>query len=252
MDFGLKDRRVLIVGGSSGIGLAIAEGFREQGSHVTISSHIADVFEAQRQLNENGRARRVEALQFDVSDRNAVIEAFQRVGHLDVLINNVGVFLDTPSTDRSEETSSIFVKQIMINLVGPYWCAIEAIPHMSDGGRIIFTASIAGKVGSPGHSSYVASKHGILGLVKCMAMDLGPLGISVNAVCPGSTATEMNLRALSSERQKKAIASMSLRPDLLDPSHHVGTYLYLASDAASEVTGQTITVDRGQTISGAS
>ncbi len=157
------------------------------------------------------------------------------------------MFWDTPSDDRSAKNYDTFVKQLMINVVGTWWCTMAAVPHMGDGGRVIFTASISGRLGSPNHSGYAASKHAILGMVKSMAKDLGPLGISVNAVCPGSSATDTNLKSLPLERQQLAARNMALHPGLLDPSDHVGSYLFLASAAAAHITGQTITVDRGQT-----
>jgi 3-hydroxybutyrate dehydrogenase len=246
MDFGLKDRRVLIIGGNRGIGLEIAKGFRDQGAAVTITSEHASVFEAQAQLNAGG-GRSVEAVQFDITDREAVTAAFAKLGPIDVLINNSGVFWDTPSDDRSAKNYDVFVKQLMINVVGTWWCTLEAVPHMSDGGRVIFTSSISGRLGSPRHAGYAATKHGILGMVKSLAKDLGPLGISVNAVCPGSSATDTNLKSLPLERQQLAVRNMALHPGLLDPSDHVGSYLFLASAAAASITGQTITVDRGQT-----
>lgn len=246
MDLGLKNRKVVIVGGNRGIGLEIAKGFQKQGADVTITSEDVSVFEAQAKLNRDGGPE-IQALRFDVADRAEVTAAFAKLGRIDVLINNSGVFWDTPSSDRSAKNYDTFVKQMMINVVGTWWCTMEAVPHMVDGGRVIFTASISGKLGSPNHAGYAATKHGVLGVVKSMAKDLGPLGISVNAVCPGSSATEINLRSLPLERQKLAVSNMALHPALLDPSDHVGSYLFLASEAASSITGQTITVDRGQT-----
>lgn len=246
MDFGLNGRNVVIVGGNRGIGLEIAKGFLGQGAAVTITSEHESVFAALDQLKAVPGAK-AEALQFDITSREAVTDAFAKLGPIDVLINNSGVFWDTPSDDRSERNYDVFVRQTMINVVGNWWCTMEAVPHMSDGGRIIFTASISGKRGSPRHAGYAATKHGVLGMVKCLAMDLGPLGISVNAVCPGSSATETNLVSLPEDRQRAAVANMALHPGLLDPGDHVGSYLFLASDAAAHITGQTITVDRGQT-----
>ncbi len=81
-------------------------------------------------------------------------------GRSTFLINNVGVFLETDTKDRSEAAADRFLQQLMINVAGGYWCSQEAVPHMNDGGRIIFTASISGKVGSRHHSGYAASKHG--------------------------------------------------------------------------------------------
>ncbi|MDO8771155.1 MAG: SDR family oxidoreductase [Burkholderiaceae bacterium] len=246
MDFDLNNRHVVIVGGNRGIGLEIAKGFLAQGATVTITSEDQSVFDAQASLNK-GSAKKVEALQFDITNRDEVNAAFDTLGHIDVLVNNSGVFWDTPSDDRSAKNYDTFVKQLMINVVGTWWCAMAAVPHMADGGRIIFTASISGRLGSPKHAGYAASKHAVLGMVKSMAKDLGPLGISVNAVCPGSSATDTNLKSLPLERQELAARNMALHPGLLDPSDHVGSYLFLASPAAAHITGQTITVDRGQT-----
>ncbi len=246
MDFGLKDRHVVIVGGNRGIGLEIAKGFQAQGSRVTVTSEHPSVFEAQATLNAL-KGPKAEALQFDLTDREQVTAAFAKLGTIDVLINNSGVFWDTPSSNRSAKNYDVFAKQLMINVVGTWWCAMEAVPHMKDGGRIIFTASISGRLGSPNHAGYAASKHGVLGMVKSLAKDLGPLGISVNAVCPGSSATETNLHSLPPARQELAVRNMVLHPGLLDPADHVGSYLFLASEAAAHITGQTITVDRGQT-----
>ena len=246
MDFGLRDRQILIIGGNRGIGLEIAKGFRDQGAVVTITSEDASVYEAQKQLNVGGSPT-VQALQFDITDREMVTAAFSKLGRIDVLINNSGVFWNTPSDDRSAKNYNVFVTQLMINVVGTWWCTMEAVPHMAEGSRVIFTSSISGKLGSPRHSGYAATKHGVLGIVKSMAKDLGPLGISVNAVCPGSSATDTNLRSLPTERQELAARNMALRPGLLDPHDHVGAYLFLASEAAANITGQTITVDRGQT-----
>jgi len=246
MDFDLHNRHVVIVGGNRGIGLEIARGFQAQGATVTITSEDPSVFEAQASLNHGG-AKQVEALQFDITNREDVDAAFNTLGPIDVLVNNSGVFWDTPSDDRSAKNYDTFVKQMMINVVGTWWCAMAAVPHMADGGRIIFTASISGRFGSPKHSGYAASKHAVLGMVKSLAKDLGPLGISVNAVCPGSSSTDTNLKSLPLERQQLAARNMALHPGLLDAADHVGSYLFLASAAAAHITGQTITVDRGQT-----
>lgn len=246
MEFGLAGRQVLVVGGNRGIGLEVAKGFQGQGAHVTITSEHDSVFDARGELN--GRSGpKVEALQFDISRPEDVSAAFAGLGRIDVLVNNSGVFWETPTADRSAKNYGVFVKQLMINVAGTWWCAMEAAPHMPEGGRIIFTASISGRLGSPNHAGYAAAKHAVLGVVRSMAKDLGPRGISVNAVCPGSSATETNLHSLPLDRQKLAAANMALRPGLLDPSDHVGSYLFLASAAAANITGQTITVDRGQT-----
>ncbi len=251
LDYGLTGKKVMVVGGSRGIGFEVAKGFIAQGGLVTITSQLPDVYAARDELAKTTSSP-VEALQFDISDRAQVIEAFAPVGPIDVLVNNVGVFLETPTTDRSEAAADLFMKQLMVNLAGGYWCSQEAVPHMREGGRIIFTASISGKIGSPQHSGYAASKHGLLGMIKSMAIDLGPLGISVNAVCPGSSATEINLQALGAlgpDVLARISRTFALHAgNLIEPAQHVGTYLFLASGGASEITGQAIVIDRGQTL----
>jgi len=254
MDFNLRGKRVVVIGAHRGIGLEIAKGFQDQGARVIITSEQPGIFATKDVLNARTSDHEVpvEAMQFDISDREQVESAFSEIGGLDVLVQNAGLFLSTPSTDGSAENAARFTRQVDVNINGSRHCAVAAATHMGPGSRIIFTASIWGKVGGPGYSGYVASKHGILGLVKVLAMDLGRQGITVNAVNPGSTATEMNLNELTDELQAALSSQMWIRPGLIEPEHMVGSYLFLASDAASEITGQSISVDRGQTIAGAS
>ena len=249
MDFALKDRNVVIVGGSTGIGYEVARQFANQEANVIVTSHTGRVFDAEKSLSAECR-RPVKGLEFDVGDRAQVKAAFADLDGIDTLINNAATVNLTRADDRSDATAESFERQIQVNLTGLYWCAQEAVPKMTDGGRIIFTSSTWGKVGAPGYAAYNASKHGMIGLVKTMALDLGSLGISVNAVCPGSVATEMNVNELSDEMKARATGQMCLRPGLIEIEHLAGIYLFLASDAASEMTGQAICIDRGQTIAG--
>lgn len=250
MDFGLSERRVVIVGAHRGIGFALAKAFQDQGTKLVIASESPEIFQARDRLEESSNSASVEAFQFDVTDRQKVLEAFEQIGRHDVLVANAGIFTSTASTDTSDENAAKFARHLDINVVGLNNCAVAAIPHLNDNARIIFTASIWGKVGAADYTGYAASKHGVIGLMKSLAMDLGPLGITVNAVNPGSIGTEANITELSDEKKRSLTGQMCLRPGLIEPEKLVGTYLFLASDAASEITGQSISVDRGQTISG--
>ena len=249
-DFGLGAKKVVIIGSSTGIGLAVAKQFAEHGADVTITSHLDDVFEGQNEI-ERDTGRKVTALKFDIAERDQVHEAFEQIGGLDVLINNAAVFGPTPADDLGDEMADWFRRHFDVNVLGTYWCAQEAAARMKPGGRIIFTASIWGKVAAKGNfAAYIASKHAVLGLVRSLACDLGEREITVNAVCPGSIGTEVNLAMLSGEQVELLSSQMVLRPGFIAPSELAGTYMFLASDAASEITGQEISVDRGQAIGG--
>ncbi|AQH01457.1 hypothetical protein A9R05_21775 [Burkholderia sp. KK1] len=252
MDYGLTGRRVAVIGANRGIGFDVAKAFLEQKTKLYIASENPDVMQARDRLNELADdGCEVQAVQFDIADRSQVFAAFETIGELDVLVVNSGLFSKTLPDDLSDACFDRFIKQINVNIVGHWNCVQAAVPRMKDGARIILTASIWGLVGGQEYAAYTASKHGVLGLMKSLAMDLGPRGISVNAVNPGSIGTEMNLKELSQERQAALASQMWLRPALIPPSKLVGAYLFLASDHASEITGQSISVDRGQTIAGA-
>lgn len=249
-NYGLSGKKVIFIGASSGIGLAVATELSRQGVDLTITSHLDDVFDAREKI-QNETGGKVNALKFDISRREEVISAFANIGDIDVLINNAGIGILTPPDDRSDQTAENFVRHFQVNVFGLYWCAQEAIARMKPGGRIIFTASIWARLAMKGNFlAYIASKHAVLGMVRSLACDLGEKGITVNAVCPGSMATEMNMNGLTTEDQAALMAQMVIRPGLIDPKHLAGAYMFLASDGASEITGQEISVDRGQSIGG--
>ncbi|HEX7855944.1 MAG TPA: SDR family oxidoreductase [Sphingobium sp.] len=249
-DYGLSGKKIVFVGASSGIGLAVATEFARQGVELTITSHLDDVFEARDKIQQETGAK-VTALKFDISRREEVIAAFTDIGDIDVLVNNAGIGIPTPPGDRSDKNAENFVRHFEVNVFGLYWCAQEAIARMKPGGKIIFTASIWARLAMKGNFlAYISSKHAVLGMVRSLACDLGEKGITVNAVCPGSMATEMNMNGLTADDQAALMAQMVIRPGLIDPKHLAGAYMFLASDGASEITGQEISVDRGQSIGG--
>ncbi len=180
----------------------------------------------------------------DISDRAAVHDLAEEVGQTDVLINNAALTVATPVADESEATAHLFTRTLEINLTGLYWTAQSLSQRMSDGGRIIFTSSFWGKTAGAGYSAYVASKHGLIGIVRTLAMELGTRGISVNAICPHSILTEKSLEA-EPDVIDRATSDMVLHRGLIPPEDIAGIYLFLASPAGSEITGQAISVDRG-------
>jgi NAD(P)-dependent dehydrogenase (short-subunit alcohol dehydrogenase family) len=249
-DFGLGGTKVVIIGSSTGIGLEVAKHFAEQDVDLVVTSHLDDVFDAKAEI-EQETGRTVTAMKFDIAERDQVREAFEEIGELDVLINNAGIAIQTPPDDLSDETADTFRRHFDVNVLGTYWCAQEAAARMKPGGRIIFTASIWGRVAVKGDfAAYTATKHAVLGLVRSLACDLGEKGITVNAVCPGSMGTELLLRTFTDEQVDFVSRQMVVRPGLIPPAHLAGTYMFLSSEASSEITGQEISVDRGQTIGG--
>ena len=233
--FDLSGKRAVVTGGSSGIGLAVARRFLDAGAAVA----VADV-NATEELDGSG-AFFVEA---DVSDPSSVEHAFAaaagRMDGLDIVVNNAGI---APETGPTQATLIDAARRtIEVNLNGVMWGLRHAPAFMRDGGSIINTASAAATVGFPTYGPYAASKAGVEGLTRAAAVDLGPLGIRVNAVCPGTVLTAMQ-SAEDLEANFTRLASLLGRTGETDDV--VGVYHFLASDESRWLTGQAIYVDGG-------
>jgi len=241
-------KTVLITGASRGIGLGIAEGFAAAGAQLHLLADHEQVFDVAARL---GAA----AYLADTTDAAAVAASLARMPALDVLINNAGLERLTPLDDASPETAAIFSRILNVNVTGTYLVTRAALPKMGEGGRIISTSSVWGRVGEPLFGAYVASKHAVIGLTKSWAKELGPRGINVNAVAPGWVRTESALRSLTSMAARggveedvlleRILAGQAL-PGLMEPRDMAGVYMFLASPYAANVTGQTIGADRGE------
>jgi len=217
--------------------------FAFAGAKVTIVAEVPAVHDVARQLAAVC-GQPFDSIVCDISDRGAVRDLAERVGQIDVLINNAALTVETPVTDDSEATAHLFTRTLEINLTGLYWAAQLLSRRMTDGGRIIFTSSFWGKTAGAGYSAYVASKHGMIGIVRTLAIELGARGISVNAICPHSIGTEKSLKA-GPDVIQRATSNMVLHRGLIPPEDIAGIYVFLASPAGSEITGQAISVDRG-------
>ena len=191
----------------------------------------------------------------DIADKSQVAKAFQKVSHIDVLINNAGLELMTPITDESDDVSGAFRRIIEINVIGIALVTSHALTMMVKGFAIINTASIWGRVSEARFGAYVASKHAIIGLTKTWAKELGSRGIRVNAICPGWVRTEASMRSLARMAKEEnlpenillgRIVGAQALPGLMEPADMAGPYLFLASDLAANITGQTLGVDRGE------
>ena len=248
--FRLDGKVAWVTGGTKGLGEAMAHALASVGAGVVVSSRHADEAEAvARKLADahgvgaiGGRADVTDAAQVAALVERAVAE----LGGIDILVNNAGVNVRQPTV---ELPLAEWQRVIDINLTGPFICSKAVAPGMiaKGWGRIIHISSILGQVGLAGRPAYTASKGGLVLLTKTQALELATAGVTVNAICPGPFATEMNLPLLNDPQKYKAfVAKVPIgRWGLLNELD--GAVIFLASPAASYVTGTTLTVDGGWT-----
>jgi 3-oxoacyl-[acyl-carrier protein] reductase len=247
----LKDKVAVITGGAAGIGKATALRFAEEGALVV----ICDVNEVTGQdtLAQLGPQARFEKV--NVTDRQAV-QAFidsvvEQYGRIDILVNNAGVLRDglfvrvKDGQLVKQMAESDFDLVVSVNLKGVFNCAQAAAPHMirQGGGVILNATSVVGLDGNFGQTNYVATKAGVIGMTKVWARELGRSGVRVNAVAPGFTATEMV--AAMPENILDGMKARTPLARLGEPRDIANAYLFLASDDASFITGETLRVDGG-------
>lgn len=249
----IKDKVALITGGGAGIGFACAELFCEEGAKVVIAELDRDAGHA---AAEGLRARGFDCtfVQTDVSDgdavKAAVDTAVQTYGKLDILYNNAGG--SSLQDGRVTETAfEEFWKKMKTDLFGVWAGCHYALPHMikGGGGAVINATSVLAIMGTEGRDAYTAAKGGIISLTRSMAVEYARHNIRVNAVAPGVTTTERVRKRLE---QSNPGASKTAQRSLLgtiEPREIGYTVLFLASDEAKKITGQTIVVDSGLTIS---
>ncbi|MEM9147379.1 MAG: SDR family oxidoreductase [Pseudomonadota bacterium] len=254
MQFDFSGKRVLITGGNKGLGLGVAEGYLAAGAAVTLVGLEDDVPATAAALAERFGTP-VDGISCDIADLAAVQAMAARTRPVDVLINNAGLELITPIADPDPTVDAVFRRITEINVIGTFSVTRALLPKLSDGGRIVNTASMWGKTAVAEFSAYCASKHAVIGLTRALAQELAPRGIAVNAVCPGWVRTEASMRSLGamSARTGRAEADLLAEitgaqafPGLMEPADMAAMYLFLGSDAAANITGQAFTVDRGE------
>jgi NAD(P)-dependent dehydrogenase (short-subunit alcohol dehydrogenase family) len=257
----LEGRVAVITGGGTGIGRAIAERFYREGAKVAIASRNAKTLQTVAMAVNKGD-HRIVPFRCDVTNRDEVevlfgnvIEVWDRV---DILVNNAGLSGLTPAIPAPEgdDAEARFRQILDVNVTGTYFCVREAVPHMpEDGrGRILNLSSVLGKFGVAGYGAYCASKHGVIGLTKALALELAPKKITVNALCPGWVETDMAAAGVAAGARAESITPEEFKRRaeervplgrFLRPDEIAGLAAFVASDAAAGMTGQAINLDGG-------
>jgi len=251
LTYDFSGKVAFVTGGSAGMGAATVRAFAEAGAAVAIvdvDGAAAERFAAQL----NGEGLQGLGIACDVSDEGQVKEAVARTvaafGSLDMAFNNAGIML--PPVDSADEAAEAFDKIVAVNLRG-VWASMkhELVQMRAQGsGAIVNCSSQGGLVGGSGRATYHATKHGVLGQTKSIALQYGPHGVRVNAVCPGTIATPMVERMTAAgELDLEASAAGVPLGRLGRPEEVAAAVLWLCSDAASYVTGVALPVDAGYT-----
>jgi 3-oxoacyl-(acyl-carrier-protein) reductase len=240
----LKDKVAIITGAGSGIGEATALRFVKEGAKVVINDvNLEGANSVLEKIKEMGGKAIV--LKADISKKEGVEGMMQKVvehfGKLDILVNNAGINRDAFTKKMTEEDWDLVIR---INLKGTFLCCQAAINTMGKQGfgRIINTSSI-GSLGNPGQANYSASKSGVIGLTKTLALECARYGITVNCVAPGATKTPMTVKM--PENIFQMITEKIPLKRWAEPDEIANMHVFLASDEASYITGQVIFVDGG-------
>jgi 2-keto-3-deoxy-L-fuconate dehydrogenase len=247
MIFELKGKRALVTGAGSGIGAAIAETFAEAGSHVFVTDvQIATATETAGRITAAGGA--ATAIALDVRDEQACADVAQTTGPIDVLVNNAGIgHVGTALTTTGADLDRLYAVNVrgMLNVTKAY------LPEMiaRRAGAIVNMASVAGLVGIQDRLAYSTTKFAVVGLTKCMALDHATAGVRINCICPGRVETPWVAARVREypdpEKAYKEMAATQAMGRMGTPKEIAAAALYLASDAASFVTGSALAIDGG-------
>ncbi|MFC5653711.1 SDR family NAD(P)-dependent oxidoreductase [Paenibacillus solisilvae] len=248
--FKLDGRVALITGGTGGLGLVMAQALAEAGATVVITSRIKE--KAVDAAEKLASAAGTETLGLAADVTNAedveamVSSAVDAFGRIDILINNAGINIRKP-IEEYDEASWDLVQNT--NLKAPFLCsrAVARLMKEQKYGRIINISSMLGTVGLAERSAYCSSKGGVIQLTKVLALEFAPFNVTVNALCPGPIATELNTVVMNNPEANRVFIDNIAMGRWGQPSEIAGAILFLASDASSFMTGSNLTVDGGWT-----
>jgi NAD(P)-dependent dehydrogenase (short-subunit alcohol dehydrogenase family) len=252
----LKGKHALVTGGARGIGLAIAKGLLAQGVRLTIAGRDKDKLEeAVRQFHRGGEAG---YSILDVTNSESVASAFKtaekKFGPIGILVNNAG---QAGSAPFLKTNADLWRRMMSVNLDGTFLCSQAVLPGMleSGWGRIVNVASTAGLTGYRYVSAYCASKHGVIGLTRALALEVATKGVTVNAVCPGYTETDMVKDALekivaktgrSADEVRAELVSKNPQKRFVKPEEAANAVAWLCLPGSEAINGQAIAVAGGE------
>ncbi len=248
----LSDLHVVITGGGRGIGAAIADSINDLGAKITLMGRTIETLQTKSKALSQAQGITVDVVNAE-SVKKAFAAARDRFGPVDVLINNAGTAYSAPLHHTTDENWQYMLD---VNLSGVFYCCREVVADMrkNNRGRIVNIASIAGLVGAPYISAYCAAKHGVIGLTRALAMELARKAITVNAICPGYTNTELlegaieNIIAktsLSRDEAEEQLKSVSPQHRFVEPEEVAACVVWLCLPGSESVTGQAIPISGG-------
>jgi len=255
----LAGRRALVTGGGRGIGRAVALDLARAGASVAVGARTRAEVEAVA-AEIAGAGGRAVALTVDVADPASVGAAFaaarEALSGIDILVTGAGI---APTAPLARTPDALWRQVLETNLSGTFYCLREALPAMTKQGwgRVVHVASIAGKTGQRYIGAYAASKHGVIGLTRCAALEVATSGVTVNAVCPGYVDTPMLAAGVAAIVEKTGVSAAEARQILAETSPQKRLYtaeevaalvLFLCGDEAGGINGQALNVDGGSVL----
>ena len=252
----LTNKHAVVTGGGRGIGAAIAEALSREGARLTLMGRTGETLRAQ--VAKLGGAEKAAAVEVDVTDaesvRRAFAEAERAFGAVSILVNNAG---QASSAPLSKTDMALWQRMLAVNMTGTFLCSQAALPGMrkQEFGRIVNVASTAGLTGYAYVSAYCASKHGVVGFTRALAIELARTNVTVNAVCPGYTDTDLvaatvaNISAQtkrSREEAREELAKKSPQGRIFLAKEVADAVLWLCRRGSGAVTGQSLSLSGGE------
>lgn len=246
----LKDKVALITGAGRGIGRQIALRYAQEGADLYLCATRMETLEETRKLAAD-TGRRIELHPVDVTERDAVEamvkDALEKFGKIDILVNNAGIHRVSAFVDYSFED---FDRVMKVNVYGVFNVTQFVLRHMIERkkGKVVNIASTAGKWASMNQSAYNTSKHGVVGMTRCVALEMGPYGINVNAICPGFVETDMLTGGPDQAPSEELLNLIKVRvamQRITQPEEIAALAAYLACSESDGMTGQSILLDGG-------